>query len=70
MLVAALLLAIPCAHAQSGKPLLSDTYAVTASRGAQPIADVLADVTVIDVATSTVERRIPTGGSPWGIAIK
>ena len=29
-----------------------------------------ADVTVIDVATSTVERRIPTGGSPWGIAIK
>ena len=51
MLVAALLLAIPCAHAQSGKPLLSDTYAVTASRGAQPIADVLADVTVIDAAT-------------------
>ncbi len=29
-----------------------------------------ADVTVIDVATSTVERRIPTSGSPWGIAIK
>jgi vitamin B12 transporter len=39
------------AHAQSGKPLLTDSYAVTASRGAQPIADVLADVTVIDAAT-------------------
>ena len=51
VLVAAVLLAMPCARAQSGKPLLSDTYAVTASRGAQPIADVLADVTVIDAAT-------------------
>ena len=51
-LVAALtlLLATPYALGQ-GKPLLSDSYAVTASRGAQPIADVLADITVIDAAT-------------------
>ena len=46
----ALALATPCAHAQD-KPLLSESYAVTASRGAQPIADVLADITVIDAAT-------------------
>jgi len=48
--VAALVLSTPCAFGQ-GKPLLSDSYAVTASRGAQPIADVLADITVIDAAT-------------------
>jgi vitamin B12 transporter len=50
--VAALVLALasPDAAGQS-KPLLSDSYAVTASRGAQPIADVLADITVIDAAT-------------------
>jgi len=29
-----------------------------------------ADVSVIDVATATVEQRIATGGSPWGVAIK
>ena len=50
-LIAASLLAIPHAQAQSQKPLLSDSYAVTASRSAQPIADVLADITVIDAAT-------------------
>ena len=49
--VLTLALAVPVAHAQTQKPLLSDSYAVTASRGAQPIADVLADVTVIDAAT-------------------
>ena len=50
-LIAPLLLAIPCAYAQSVKPLITDSYAVTASRSAQPIADVLADITVIDAAT-------------------
>jgi vitamin B12 transporter len=49
--IAVLLFAISGAQAQSQKPLLSDTYAVTASRSAQPITDVLADVTVIDAAT-------------------
>jgi len=49
--VAAFVLAIPGARAQSGKPLVSDSYAVTAARSAQPIADVLADITVIDAAT-------------------
>lgn len=28
------------------------------------------DVSVIDVATGTVARRIPVGGSPWGIAVR
>jgi len=28
------------------------------------------DVSVIDVASGKVERRIPTGGSPWGIAVR
>ena len=32
------------------KPVLYDSYAVTAARGSQPIADVLADVTVIGAA--------------------
>ena len=29
-----------------------------------------ADVSVVDLATGTVERRIATGGSPWGLVIK
>ena len=29
-----------------------------------------ADVSIVDLATGTVERRIATGGSPWGLAIK
>jgi len=41
----------PLALAQfSGKPVAYDSYAVTAARGSQPIADVLADVTVIGAA--------------------
>jgi YVTN family beta-propeller protein len=28
------------------------------------------DVSVIDIATGTVTRHIPVGGSPWGIAIR
>jgi YVTN family beta-propeller protein len=28
-----------------------------------------ADVSVIDIASGTVRQRIPTGGSPWGVAI-
>ena len=28
------------------------------------------DVSVVDLATGTVERRIATGGSPWGLVVK
>src|SRR5262249_11316471 len=28
------------------------------------------DVSVIDTATGAVSRRIPVGGSPWGIAVR
>jgi YVTN family beta-propeller protein len=28
------------------------------------------DVSMIDVATGTVEKQISTGGSPWGVAVK
>jgi len=38
------------ASAQVANPVLYDSYAVTAARGSQPIADVLADVTVIGAA--------------------
>ena len=27
------------------------------------------DVSIIDVATGAIERRISLGGSPWGIAV-
>ena len=27
------------------------------------------DVSIVDVATGAVERRISLGGSPWGIAV-
>jgi YVTN family beta-propeller protein len=27
------------------------------------------DVSVIDLATGTVERRIDVGGSPWGVTL-
>ena len=39
-----------CARADVSKPVLYDSYAVTAARGSQPIADVLADITVIGAA--------------------
>ena len=29
-----------------------------------------ADVSFVDVTSGTVERRIATGGSPWGLALK
>jgi YVTN family beta-propeller protein len=28
------------------------------------------DVSVVDLATGAVERKIATGGSPWGLAMK
>ena len=28
------------------------------------------DVSVVDLSTGTVERKIATGGSPWGLAMK
>ena len=43
-------LSAPLALAQLRSPLLYDSYAVTAARGSQPIADVLADITVIGAA--------------------
>ena len=47
----ALALSAPTAMAQvAPKSVLYDAYAVTAARGSQPIADVLADVTVIGAA--------------------
>jgi YVTN family beta-propeller protein len=27
------------------------------------------DVSIIDVATGKVEKRVKTGGSPWGVAV-
>ncbi len=46
-----LILSLPLAHAQpSPRPVVYDSYAVTAARASQPIADVLADVTVIGAA--------------------
>jgi YVTN family beta-propeller protein len=29
-----------------------------------------ADVAIVDVATGQVEKRIATGGSPWGVVVK
>ncbi len=47
----ALALSAPSAMAQIAPPsVVYDSYAVTAARGSQPIADVLADVTVIGAA--------------------
>ena len=40
----------PSRRRSSPKPIAYDSYAVTAARGSQPIADVLADVTVIGAA--------------------
>ncbi len=28
------------------------------------------DVSVIDVATASVERRLQVGGSPWGVVVR
>jgi YVTN family beta-propeller protein len=28
------------------------------------------DVSVVDIATGKVDRKIATGGSPWGVAVK
>ena len=27
------------------------------------------DVSIVDVATGTVEKRVKVGGSPWGVAV-
>ena len=28
------------------------------------------DVSIVDAATGKVERRIPVGGSPWGLVVR